>query len=74
MYFKGSQVKFSKLCTFVFLYLKVVLILANSADHDDNVYIYIYMLHFIWVFTVCQSTRLGVSSILKVILCVKNPF
>ena len=25
------------------------------------------MLHFIWVFTVCKSTRLGVSSIQKVI-------
>ena len=24
------------------------------------------MLHFIWVFTVCQSTRLGVSSIQRV--------
>ena len=33
----------------VFLPLKVVLILANSADPDEMQ----HMLHFIWVFTVC---------------------
>ena len=35
-----------------FLSLKVVLILANGAGPDD-------MLHFIWIFTFCRSTRLG---------------
>ena len=53
VYFKGSQVNFSKYD--VFLSLKVVLILANSADPD-----------FIWVFTVCQHTFQGVSSIQRV--------
>ena len=33
--------------------------LANSDDPDE-------MLHFIWVFTFCQSTHLGVSSIQRV--------
>ena len=34
--------------------------LANSADLDE-------MLHYIWVFTVCGSTHLGVSGIKRVI-------
>ena len=35
------------------------------------------MLHFIWVFTICQSTSLGVSSIQRVIvstLCIDARF
>ena len=48
--FKGSKVELRSYD--IFLSLKVVLILANNAD-----------LHFIWVFTVCQSTHLGVPSI-----------
>ena len=43
LYFKGSQVKFSYA---VFLSLKGVLILANSADPGE-------MLHFIRVCCVC---------------------
>ena len=60
VYLKGSQVDCSKLHLYdvqVFLSLKVVLILANSADPDE-------MLHL--VFTVYQSTCLGVSSIQRV--------
>ena len=34
--------------------------LANGADSDE-------MQHFIWVFTVCKSTHLGVSGIQRVI-------
>ena len=48
VYFKGSQVELSIFYN-VFLSLKVVL--ANI------------MLHFFWVFTVCHSTCLVVSSI-----------
>ena len=43
----------------VFLSVKVVLNFVNSEVTDK-------MLHFIWVFTVCQSTLLGVSSIQRV--------
>ena len=43
----------------VYLSVKVVLIYVNSEVTDK-------MLHFIWVFTVCQSTLLGVSSIQRV--------
>ena len=39
----------------MFLFPKVVLILANSEDPDE---IYRLMRHFIWVFTVVQRTRL----------------
>ena len=42
--------------------MKVVLILANSADPDECS----VMLHFIWVFTICQSAHLGVSSLQRV--------
>ena len=41
-----------------FLSVKVVLILANSEDPDEIS----FMLHFIWVFTVCGSTHLGFTS------------
>ena len=41
--------------------LNVVLVIANSVEPDE--------MHFIWVYTVCQSTRLGVSCIQRV-----NPF
>ena len=46
----------------MFLSLMVVLISANSTDPNE-------MQHnaaFIWVFTVCQSSHLGVSSIQRV--------
>ena len=46
----------------VFLSLNVVFILANIADHDEMQ----LLLHFIWVFTVCQRSRIGVSSIQRV--------
>ena len=42
----------------VFLSLKVVLMLANSADPDEMQLYAVFHL----VFTVCQSTHLGVSS------------
>ena len=38
----------------VFMSLKIVFILANSANPDE-------MLPYIWVYTVCQSTCLSVS-------------
>ena len=44
----------------VFLSLKVVVTLANSADLDK------IMLYFTWVFTICQSTFLRVTSIKRV--------
>ena len=43
---------------YVFLSLTVVLILADCADPDE--------MHFIWVFTVCQSTSLGVVCVCQV--------
>ena len=46
-----------------FLSLKVVLILAHSSDPDK---MHQYYADFIWLFTVCQRTSLGVSSIQKV--------
>ena len=49
LYFKGSRVKISINDVFLSLSLKIVFILANSANLDK-------MLHFIWVFGVCQST------------------
>ena len=58
MYFKGHR--YHVLNHDVFVSLKHILILANSADYDE------IMLHFIWVFTVCQSTGLGVSSMQRV--------
>ena len=59
VYFKGSQVDFSKLwCISV---LDGCFILANRVDPDG-----IIMLQFIWVFIVCQSLHLGVSSIQSV--------
>ena len=55
--FKRSQVEVNELCISVprgcFNFQ------ANNADPD-------VIQHFIWFFTVCQSTRLGVSSIQKV--------
>ena len=57
VYFKGSHVEF--LYYNVFLSLKVVLIVGNSADPEE-------MLHSFWVFTICQSTRLGVSTLQRV--------
>ena len=43
----------------LFLSLKIVLVLANSTDPGE-------MWHFICVFTACQSTHLGVTSIQRV--------
>ena len=42
----------------VFLSLKIVFILANRADPDEMTPCLVP--HFIWVFTVCQSTCLQV--------------
>ena len=53
LYFDGFPVKLS--INDVFLSLKIVFIIANSVDPDE-----------IWVFTVCQSTHLGVYSIQRV--------
>ena len=39
--------------------MKIILILANRVDPNE-------MQHFIWVFTVCQSSRYRVSSIQRV--------
>ena len=52
----------------VFLPLKVVLILTNNVDPDEMQHYAAFhiILRFIWVFTVCITTRLGVSSIQKV--------
>ena len=52
LYFMGLPVKILNKLNNVFLSPKIVyilVILANNADPDE-------MLHFIWVFTVCQST------------------
>ena len=57
MYIEGLQVKSSQ--NIVFLSLKIDFVLANSADPDEMPH---NMWHFIWVFTVCQSTPFGVSS------------
>ena len=53
VYIEGSRVIIFK--NNVFLSLEIDFVLANSADPDE-------MPHFIWVFTVCQSTCLGVSA------------
>ena len=50
-YFKGSQFLHND----AFLFLKVVLIFANSADP--------YEMQYYAAFHVCQSTGLGVSNI-----------
>ena len=47
--FRVACYNFKKYCISIF-------IIANSEDLDE-------MWHFIWVFTVCQSTHLGVSSL-----------
>ena len=60
LYIKGSQVTF--LNYNVFLSLQVVLILANSEDLDEMPRFAAFHLGL----TVCQSTRLGVSSIQRV--------
>ena len=56
---EGSQVIISK--KNLFLPLAIDFVLANSADPDE---IHI-MRHFIWVFTYCQITHLGVSCLQK---------
>ena len=52
IYFKGSQVGFSKYFNYELQSLNVIFILANSAGPDEM----LHLVHFIWVFTVCQST------------------
>ena len=47
----------------IFLSLTINFALANSADPDE-------MPHFIWVLTVCQSTRFGVPSLQMVIIII----
>ena len=59
-YFKRSQVEFSLFN--VFLSLKIVFI----SETVQTLMKCSSMLHFIWVYTVCQTTRLGVSSIQRV--------
>ena len=49
---------------YVFLSLEVVLILADCADPD--------VMHFNWVFTVCQSTSLGFQVYKRVTTCMHN--
>ena len=44
-----------------FLFMKDVLIIVNRVDPDKMQ----HYAHYIWVFTICQSTRLGVSSVQK---------
>ena len=57
IYLKGSQVEITN--HFVLLLEKIVFILANSGSPDE-------MAHFDRVFTICQSTALGISSIQRV--------
>ena len=47
---------------FRFLSLKIDFVSANSDDPDE-------LCHFIWVFTVCQSTCLEVSGLQRVNAC-----
>ena len=48
--------------------LKIFFTLTNSVDPDEMQHYaaFYFMLHFIWVFTVCKSTCLGVSRIQRV--------
>ena len=43
----------------VFFCLRIFLTFSNNVDTDEMQHY--GMLHFIWVFTVCKSTHLGVS-------------
>ena len=60
LYFNGSQFNIFNLNIIVLL--KIVYILANSADPDEMP----HEQHFIWVFTVCQTTYLSVSRMKRV--------
>ena len=51
VYIEGSQVIISKYCFTFFL--------ANGADPEEMS----QLRHFIWVFTFCESTHLGVSNL-----------
>ena len=62
MHFKGSLVEFTILQCVVFLSLEDIYILMNSADPMKCHILW----HFIWAFTVCQSTPLGIPSIQSV--------
>ena len=66
MYFKGSPIEFSIIIKISFLSLKIVLILANSADRDEMQHNCSVILHLNLVFTVCLGTCLGVSGIQRV--------
>ena len=43
--------------------LKIVFVFANNVDPGEIPYL---MQHFIWGFTICQSTHLGFTSVQKV--------
>ena len=43
----------------IFQTLKIVFITAYGADIDEMQY---FLLHFIWIITVCQSTCLGFTT------------
>ena len=59
VYIEGLQVTISKE-NCVFLFLKIIFVLADSVDLDE-------MLHyFIWVFAVWQRLHLGVTEIQRV--------
>ena len=57
---RGHRLKFLNYDEFMLL--KIFFIQASSADPDEC-----FMRHFIWVFTVCQSTCLSVSAMKKII-------
>ena len=40
------------------MFMKVGSVFANSADPDEMQQYAAILLHFIWVFTICQRTRL----------------
>ena len=58
VYFKGSQLRFSKLW-----FIPVPEGCFNHNKQWRLLKCSIIRLHFIWIFTVCQSTRLGVSKL-----------
>ena len=57
IYIAGQRFLFKTSC--IFLSLNIVFVLINREDPDE-------MPHYIWVFTVCQSTQLEVNGIHRV--------
>ena len=57
IYIAGQSFFYSKLVAL--LSLNIAFVLINSEDPDE-------MQHYIWVFTVCQSTQLEVNGIHRV--------